>query len=323
MNSPSRLATSLLFASACFTPVPEALCSADSDCALPARCIEMKCRVPDGIGGGLAIGGGAVLGGGSATGGGSVTGGGTVAGGSATGGAGAGTGGAGGAGAGTGGAGAGTGGGDPCGCRTATGQCVPGDNQLQCGSGGGQCTRCQQGELCQRNLHTGPVWTRHLHRLLRADEHLRDAIHDDEHRVWLGRRSLCVVPSRSAVHQRPVRPRGGVRPPQLRWLLHSLREPMPGPQPAEQLHLRLRWRAVRPLPGRNDVRGRELRRGARGRRHDGLRSVDVPHRLLRVRSVPHRARHHQLHLRHQWADVYAVSGRHILSDGGVLGEHAA
>jgi hypothetical protein len=81
-----------------------------------------QCGVGGGGGDGGGIGGGAPIGGGDGggTGGGPIGGGGPVGGG---------------------------GGGAPCGCTSQLG-CVPGDSPLACGTGGGACTTCQNGEQC-------------------------------------------------------------------------------------------------------------------------------------------------------------------------------
>lgn len=140
MKSLLPLSFALAFA-ACFEPVPDAMCSTDADCALPARCLESRCRVPTGgTGGGLVTAGGTGgIGGGTSGGsmtGGSGGGGGNAAGGDSTGG-----------GAVAGGSAVG-GGGSSCGCRTAGGQCVPGDSIFACGAGGVVCQRCGSGEQC-------------------------------------------------------------------------------------------------------------------------------------------------------------------------------
>jgi hypothetical protein len=44
--------------------------------------------------------------------------------------------------------GGGSGGGVACGCQTGGGQCQPGDSPLACGSSGGRCVRCGNGEQC-------------------------------------------------------------------------------------------------------------------------------------------------------------------------------
>lgn len=142
MKSALRVAAFALVASSCFTPVGEAQCSTDADCTNGTTCIDFRCRGPEGAAGGS--GGGSASAGGTATAGGDAGGlaGGAAGGGGATAGGGVATGG--GAGAGNTGGGMAT-----CGCRSgATGQCQPGDSPLACGSSGGTCTRCGNGEQC-------------------------------------------------------------------------------------------------------------------------------------------------------------------------------
>ncbi|MBM4777775.1 MAG: hypothetical protein GQE15_08740 [Archangiaceae bacterium] len=140
MKSALRVAAFALVASSCFSPVGEAQCSTDADCTNGTTCIDFRCRGPEGSAGGSAGGGAASAGGvataggdagGAAVGGGASVGGGTAGGGVMVAG------------------GAAGGGMATCGCRSgATGQCQPGDSPLACGSSGGTCTRCGNGEQC-------------------------------------------------------------------------------------------------------------------------------------------------------------------------------
>lgn len=147
-------ALAALAGAACWTPVVETQCQTDQDCGSGWRCIERQCHPPGAGGGGTAGGGGSVGGG---VGGGSVGGGaggggagGGVGGGFVGGGPGGGAGGGfvgGGPGGGVGG-GIGGGGGACPGCYDASGQCVPGTSNLQCGMGGFVCTTCAPNETC-------------------------------------------------------------------------------------------------------------------------------------------------------------------------------
>lgn len=112
-------ATMCAAALGCFSSVPETRCGADGSCPTGLLCQAGVCVANDG---GLGDGGQA---------GGSAVGGGTAMGGGAGGGI------------------ANGGGGAPptCGC-TVGGQCVPGDSPLACGTDGGQCGLCGQGQQC-------------------------------------------------------------------------------------------------------------------------------------------------------------------------------